>query len=109
MPVTTRCSSTDEQYRSMGKETVWCERDESIAALVAVSAVFDAFHRVLICLDSDFRIVHASTSLGRLIGELNDARLTGKPVEELLGSELFGVGGALRDVLSHGEMREGWR
>jgi transcriptional regulator with PAS, ATPase and Fis domain len=95
--------------KSMAEETLWCEREESIAALIAVSAVLDAFHRVLICLDSDFRIVHASTSLGRLIGEQNAAQLTGRPVAELLGAELFGPGGALRDVLGQGELREGWR
>ncbi|MGZ8797058.1 MAG: PAS domain-containing protein, partial [Thermoanaerobaculia bacterium] len=97
------------KMESMAEETLWCEREESIAALIAVSAVLDAFHRVLICLDPDFRIVHASTSLGRLIGEQNAAQLTGRPVAELLGSELFGPGGALRDVLEQGELREGWR
>jgi transcriptional regulator with PAS, ATPase and Fis domain len=97
------------KMQSMAEETLWCEREESIAALIAVSAVLDAFHRVLICLDSDFRIVHASGSLGRMIGEQNAAQLTGRPVAELLGAELFGPGGALRDALEQGELREGWR
>lgn len=90
-------------------ESLWCERDESIAALIAVSAVLDSFHRVLICLDSNFRIVHASASLGQMIGQDAAAGLNGRPVQELLSSEFFGVGGALRDVLEKGELREGWR
>ncbi|MGZ4778211.1 MAG: sigma-54 interaction domain-containing protein [Thermoanaerobaculia bacterium] len=104
-----RVFSRETNMPMMGEQTLWCERDESIAALVAVSAVFDSFHRVLICLDSGFRVVHASTSLERLIGEANAAQLAGRPVADLLGSELFGIGGALRDALEHGEMREGWR
>ena len=93
----------------MANDSVWCERDESVAALIGVSAVFDSFHRVLICLDRDFRIVHASASLAKLVGEEIAASLVGQPVHELLGPELFGAGGALRGVVEQGELREGWR
>src|SRR6266496_1826608 len=88
--------------------SVSCEPEQALA-LIAVGAVFDSFHRVLICLDTEFRVVHASASLGELISEDAVASLIGRPVQELLGEELFGRGGALRDVLGHGEMREGWR
>ncbi len=87
---------------------VSCEPEQTLA-MIAIGAVFDSFHRVLICLDAEFRIVHTSASLGQLIGEDAVVSLTDRPVQELLGAELFGLGGALRDVLEHGEMREGWR
>ena len=80
--------------------------DESGGPLVAVSAVFDSFRRVLLCLDRHFTIMHASASLATLIA---DEQVVGLPVQEILGNELFGVGGVLRDVLEKGEMREGWR
>ncbi|HUJ15979.1 MAG TPA: sigma 54-interacting transcriptional regulator [Thermoanaerobaculia bacterium] len=93
----------------MDNERTWCDRDESIAALIAVGAVFDSFHRVLLCLDSDLRVVHASQSIAALIGDEPAAAIVGSAAEELLGHELFGAGGVLRDVLERGELREGWR
>ena len=93
----------------MKDEQAWCERDESVAALVAVGAVFDSFHRVLLCLDSSFHIVHASQSVASLIGDDAAATIGASTAADLLGAELFGVGGVLRDVLERGEMREGWR
>ena len=86
-----------------------CETDQQVAAMSAVSAVLDSFQRVLICLDKEFRVVHASTSLTALIGDAAVQLLDGKPVHALLGEDLFGRGGALRDVLEKGELREGWR
>ncbi len=70
--------------------------------LIAVSAVFGSFGRALICVDPDFRVVHTSAGLGQLDAD-------GRPVAELLGSELFAVDGALRHALERGERREGWR
>ena len=75
------------------------ECEQSTAALIAVSAVMESFGRSLICLDRDFRIVHTSET----------PAMDGRPVAELLGSELFALDGALRDVLERGERREGWR
>jgi transcriptional regulator with PAS, ATPase and Fis domain len=86
-----------------------CEPDAKSAAMSAVSAVLDSFRRVLICLDAQFRVIHASAALAELIGEDAATTLPGRPVQELLGEEVFGVGGALRDILEKGEMREGWR
>ena len=89
--------------------TIACEPETKSAAMTAVSAVLDSFHRVLICLDAEFRVVHASPALVQLIGEDAAAALPGKPIQDLLGEDLFGHGGAMRDVLEKGEMREGWR
>lgn len=77
--------------------------------MMAADAVFDSFHRALICLDTEFRIVHASASLSELIGEEATGSLTGRPVQELFGDELFGAGGAMRNALQQGELREGIR
>jgi transcriptional regulator with PAS, ATPase and Fis domain len=84
-----------------------CDHEPSAVALIAVSAVFESFGRILICLDRDFRVVHTSTSLRDVAGQQGE--LNGRPVAELLGSELFGADGALRHVLERGERREGWR
>ena len=93
----------------MPDETIWCERPRTADALVAVSAVMESFGRVLICLDHDFRIIHTSSILADLIGADAAQSLTGRPVAELLGTELFAADGALRDALERGERREGWR
>ena len=37
------------------------------------------------------------------------AQLRGRPVEELLGEDLFGQSGQLRQALLEGQLREGWR
>jgi transcriptional regulator with PAS, ATPase and Fis domain len=70
------------------------------AGWAAVSAAFGSLGRVFITLDAEFRIRHAS----------QDAeRLTGRPIEDVLGAELFGPDGALRRAAIAGERREGWR
>jgi transcriptional regulator with PAS, ATPase and Fis domain len=87
-----------------------CEPQEDRSpALIAVSAVFESFGRALVCLDSSFRIVHASAHLRRLLGDGIVDGMLGQTVDVLLGEELFAPGGALRHVLEHGERREGWR
>jgi transcriptional regulator with PAS, ATPase and Fis domain len=93
----------------MSEAAPWCERDESVAALIAVSAVLESFGRVLICLDRGFRVVHTSPALAGMIGADAVRTLAGQPVAELLGQELFAADGALRDALERGERREGWR
>ena len=89
--------------------TVACEPPSTAAALVGVSAVFCSIGRVLICLDRDFRVIHASELLGKFAGSEVASSVVGHPVAELLGEELFGAGGTLRQDLERGEMREGWR
>jgi transcriptional regulator with PAS, ATPase and Fis domain len=92
----------------MTDQALWCEREESAAALVAVSTVLESFGRALICLDRDFRIIHTSSSLRELTGGA-DLQLPGKSIALLLGEELFAPGGAVRHALERGERREGWR
>ena len=87
-----------------------CELEPSQSpALVAVSTVFESFGRMLVCLDSSFRILHTSEVLDRMIGETAARALIGTPISRLVGEELFAAGGALRLALEGGERREGWR
>ncbi len=89
--------------------TDFCEDPSARAALAGVSAVFASLGRALVCLDENFRIVHASNLLDELLGPEATQALQGQPIEELLGAELFGPGGAIRTPLLAGERREGWR
>ncbi len=79
------------------------------AAVAGVSAAFASLGRVFLCVDNAFRVVHASSLLDSLIGRgaSDDAR--GQPLSELLGADLFGPAGTLRQLLLAGERREGWR
>lgn len=78
-------------------------------ALSAVSSVFASLGRVFLCSDHDFNILHASLTLDRLAGVDVAGELSGRPLSTLLGDELFGPAGTLRQVLLSGEKREGWR
>ena len=79
------------------------------AAWLAVSAAFQALGRVFFCLDGSFRIIHASFTLDELAGAGSARAAEGRPVEDILGKDLFGVQGPLRQALQMGERREGWR
>ncbi|MCP4654924.1 MAG: AAA domain-containing protein [bacterium] len=76
--------------------------------LEALSTVFDSLGRAFICLDRSFRVVHSSQGFHALVGEGTARTLPGRPIEEVLGPELFGPNGALRRALEAGERREGW-
>jgi len=78
-------------------------------ALVGVTRAFSSIGRAFICLDSRFRIVHASQMLDKLLGEGSAAHLFGRVITDLLGDDLFGTDGPLRCALLAGERREGWR
>ena len=88
---------------------MWCDRPDAAAALIAVSAVFRSIGRILLCLDSEFRVVHSSALLERFVGPETARTIVGKPVADLLGDELFSASGRLRQALEKGESREGWR
>jgi DNA-binding NtrC family response regulator len=77
-------------------------------AWAAVATVFGSLGRVFVCTDGAFRIVHASPALDEVLGEARAAAAVGRPVEALLGEDLFGADGALRLALARGERREGW-
>ena len=79
------------------------------AALQGVTRALASVGRSFICVDSEFRIVHASWLLDRLLGPGSAAAVSGRPVEELLGEDLFGPRGPLRQALLDRQRREGWR
>lgn len=79
------------------------------AALHGIARALASVGRAFICLDSSFIIRHASHLLDRFLAEGASKALCGRPVEELLGAELFGARGPLRQALLEGQMREGWR
>ncbi|HEY6867731.1 MAG TPA: sigma 54-interacting transcriptional regulator [Candidatus Eisenbacteria bacterium] len=78
-------------------------------AWAIVSAAFAALGRAFICVDEQFRVIHASFALDELLGPGASQRAEGRALEELLGPELFGASGALTQALGLGERREGWR
>jgi len=82
---------------------------KSEAAWQGVSAAFSALGRVFICLDNRFSVIHASVALDDILGPGSAQAAEGRPIEELLGPELFGASGLLRVALQAGERREGWR
>ncbi len=82
---------------------------EQQRAFAAVNAAFGSLGRICMALDTDFRIRYASELLGSLLGPDAASRMVGLSIESLLGSELFGLEGPLRQALLAGEKREGWR
>ncbi len=79
------------------------------SAIDGVSAAFASLGRVFLCADSGFRVLHASSLLDRLIGRGAAEGAQGRPLADLLGVDLFGPAGTLRQLLLAGERREGWR
>ena len=83
--------------------------DDLLAAILeGVSTIFYSLGRSLICLNSSFQVVHASVGLNRFIGEGAVDAVIGRPIEEVLGADLFGPSGSMRRALASGEIREGW-
>lgn len=81
----------------------------SRAALIGVSRALASMGRAFICLDPHFCVLHASLVLEKLLGPGTAVKVRGRPVEELLGEDLFGPNGPLRRALLAGDRREGWR
>jgi DNA-binding NtrC family response regulator len=79
------------------------------AALHGITRALASVGRAFICLDPAFRILHVSNLLKQFLGKSIATDLRGRPVEELLGMDLFGPRGPLRQALLDGQMREGWR
>jgi transcriptional regulator with GAF, ATPase, and Fis domain len=79
------------------------------SAIEGVSAAFASLGRVFLCVDNSFRVLHASSLLDRLTGEGASDDAAGRPLADLLGADLFGPAGTLRQLLLAGERREGWR
>jgi transcriptional regulator with PAS, ATPase and Fis domain len=76
--------------------------------LHAASTIFGALGRALLCLNRELRVVHASPELDRVLGAGGAEAVLDRPVQEILGPELFGPEGVLRRALEAGERREGW-
>jgi transcriptional regulator with GAF, ATPase, and Fis domain len=83
--------------------------EEQERAFSAVNAAFGSLGRVCMALDSDFRIRYASDLLVSMLGPQAASQVRGLSIESLLGAELFGLDGPLRQALLAGEKREGWR
>ena len=79
------------------------------AALHGITRALASVGRAFICLDPSFCILHASSLLDRFLGQGASVALRGRPVEDLLGEDLFGPRGPLRLALLEGQVREGWR
>jgi DNA-binding NtrC family response regulator len=79
------------------------------AALIGVTRALASVGRAFVCLDQRLHVVHASYILDHLLGEGTALKVRGRPIEELLGDDLFGPAGPLRQSLMAGEKREGWR
>jgi DNA-binding NtrC family response regulator len=79
------------------------------AVLAGVSSAFASLGRVFFCVDASFHVLHSSSNLDHLLGHGAAPRAVGRPLADLLGSELFGAAGTLRQLLLAGERREGWR
>src|SRR5512142_1216831 len=92
--------------RSIGAPT---GLDRRLETFKAVTAAFASLGRVCMALDAGFRIRHVSPRLDDLLGAGAAGRNEGRPVEDLLGQELFGRAGPMRSALAAGERREGWR
>ncbi|HEX2832872.1 MAG TPA: sigma 54-interacting transcriptional regulator [Thermoanaerobaculia bacterium] len=89
--------------------TVLYESEVTRIVVAAVSNVFASLGRYLLCLDENFRVIHADAAIRELLGGETLGPLEGRPVAELLGRELFGTDAPLREALLAGERREGWR
>ncbi len=84
------------------------ETDREVA-FAAVNAAFGSLGRICMALDASFRVRHVSERIDALLGPGASARMRGRPVEAVLGPELFGPNGTIRQALLAGEKREGWR
>ncbi len=86
-----------------------CPLTEREIAFAAVNAAFGSLGRICMALDESFQVRHVSERLDSLLGAGAAAGMRGKAVESVLGPELFGPNGTLRQALLAGEKREGWR
>lgn len=79
------------------------------AALHGIDQALASVGRAFVCLDPNFKIMHASRILDQFLGDGTSKAVCGRAVEELLGAELFGARGPLKQALLDGQIREGWR
>jgi transcriptional regulator with GAF, ATPase, and Fis domain len=82
---------------------------EQERAFSAVNAAFGSLGRACMALDADFRVRYASDLFDTLLGPGASLRLRGASAESILGTEMFGPDGPIRQSLLAGHKREGWR
>ena len=73
-----------------------------------IDALMSAIGRAVLVVDGDFNIFKVSMTLSALVG-IEERQLVGRPIAELLGTELFGEHSPFRAAVRAGERREGWR
>jgi len=78
------------------------------AVFTAMSSAFGSLGRGLVCPGEDFDVQHLSPVLAELVGEPLASSLSGQPASTLLGEDLFGAAGSMRQALLQGERKEGW-
>jgi len=95
-----RCDPPDGPLNALSEEFV-----------DAVSGLFECLGRALICLDRDFRIVHASEGLDSLVGDGVSEGIIGKPachVRKPGSDKLTKKGKELADVVGSMEELRVW-
>ncbi len=89
-------------------EMIWPVEEASAASpRTALDNILGALGRWFVAADAELKVVQFSGGLPEFLGH-TEARLTGMPMAELLGEELFGDGSPFRVALDKGERREGW-
>ncbi len=81
--------SSETMYMPIGNPLL---SEATQIALCGVTRVLALVGRAFVCLDADFRIVHAPFLLDELLGSGTSRELVGRGIEELPGSGLFGLG-----------------
>ena len=66
------------------------------AILEGVSTIFESLGRGVLCLNSRYEIVHASKGVDRLASRAVRQEIIGRPIEDILGTDLFGPDGPIR-------------
>ncbi len=83
--------------------------DPRAVAFAAVNTAFSSLGRICMALDERLCVRHSSQRIEMLLGAGAAEQIIGRPIEAVLGPELFGATGPLRQALAAGERREGWR
>jgi transcriptional regulator with PAS, ATPase and Fis domain len=85
------------------------EQNAADARWRAVESAFATLGRVLILLDESFRVVRATKTLDEWVCPGACKKILGRPIEHLLGAQLFQPGASLRATLENGGREEGRR
>ncbi len=81
---------------------------DPVAARYPLDRLLNALGRVYMVADAELKVVEFSARLPGMLGR-SAAELAGSPLEEVLGEEVTGSDGVVREVLRTGHRREGLR